>query len=90
MIEIENDRNRKRPKWKTTEIENDRNRKRPKQRTIETENDRNRKRPKWKTTKKSNISTSFTYNKINLDQQNQPNIMVVTLKQFNLVISDNY
>ena len=54
---------------------------------IEIENDQNRKKKKKlpPPQKKSDISTSLTNNKINLNQQKQPNLMAVTLKQFNLV-----
>merc|ERR1711895_34944 len=48
---MEDDQNRKQPKWKTTKMEDDQNGRRPKWKTTKMEDDPNGRRPKWKTAK---------------------------------------
>ena len=48
---MEDDQNRRRPKWKTTKMKDDQNGRQPKWKTTKMEDDQIGRRPKWKTTK---------------------------------------
>merc|ERR1712030_234315 len=51
ITKMEDDQNRRQPKWKTNKMKDDQNGRQPRLKTTKMEDDQNGRRPKWKTTK---------------------------------------